>query len=85
MLTKERGGMTEYIPSPREKREALVRDHFLELTALMHQRLARLEGGAVSPEAVRCTELIKQIREEEEGAVTIHRALHQSDAVSVAE
>ena len=36
MLVKRRGGMTEYIPTPKEKREALVRDHFNEVVELPH-------------------------------------------------
>jgi hypothetical protein len=41
VLVTRRGGMTEYIPSPREKREALVRDHFTEVVELLHRYLAR--------------------------------------------
>ena len=43
MIVKRRGGMTEYIPSPQEKREGLVRDHSFNLIENLHHRLSRLE------------------------------------------
>jgi len=39
MIVKRNGGMTEFTPSPREKRESLIRDHVLELVGLLHERL----------------------------------------------
>ena len=41
MIVKRRGGMTEYIPSPQEKREGLVRDHSFNLIENLHHRLSR--------------------------------------------
>ena len=43
MIVKRRGGMTEFIPSPQEKREGLVRDHSFNLIENLHHRLSRLE------------------------------------------
>ena len=41
--------MTEFIPSPQEKREGLIRDHALGLLENLHQRLARLERASGLP------------------------------------
>jgi len=43
MLVNRIGGMTEFIPSPKEKREDLIRDNFLDLIEKLHQRIERLE------------------------------------------
>ena len=77
MLVKRRGGMTEYIPSPREKREALVRDHFTEVVELLHKRLARFEQefGLPEDEAQACVSLLARIREEERQACVLNRRL----------
>ena len=71
MLVKRRGGMTEYIPTPKEKREALVRDHFTEVVELLHKRLVRIERAFELPEeeAEACASLLSRIREEEQSAV----------------
>ena len=77
MLVKKRGGMTEYIPSPREKREALVRDHFTEVIELLDVRLARLEQelGLTDTDAEACTALLVRIREEERRTVRLNNTL----------
>lgn len=43
MIVERRGGMTEFIPSPQEKREGLVRDHPFNLIENLHHRLSQLE------------------------------------------
>ncbi len=77
MLVKQRGGMTEYIPSPREKREALVRDHFTEVAELLHKRLTRLEQefGLPDDEAQACASRLDRIRGEEQRTVRLNREL----------
>ena len=67
MIVKRRGGMTEFIPSPQEKREGLIRDHVLELVRLMHERLCLMEkeAGLAPDEARLCRDLLDQIGEEE--------------------
>ncbi len=44
MITRRQGGLTELIPSPQEKREAVLRDHALDLLANLNARLARVEA-----------------------------------------
>jgi len=80
MLVKRRGGMTEYIPSPREKREALVRDHFTEVVELLHKRLARLEQAFDVPEedAEACASLLARIREEEQHSIQMAREISRT-------
>ena len=85
MLVKRRGGMTEYIPTPREKREALVRDHFTEVVELLHKRLVRLEQAFDLPEedAEACTSLLGRIREEEHRTLLLNRELRTGDVPAV--
>ena len=82
MLVKRRGGMTEYIPSPREKREALVRDHFIEAVELLHKRLRCIEQefGLPVEDAQACASLLERIREEEMDA--IQRTLSMKSSTS---
>ncbi len=81
MIVRRMGGMTEMIPTPREKREAVVRDHVLELLENMHERIGRLERGffIAESEAKEFDRLIERIRREEREA----RAIHPAAAVSV--
>ena len=46
MIVRRKGGLTEFIPSPQEKRDGLIRDHALGLLENLHQRLARLERAS---------------------------------------
>lgn len=84
MLVKRRGGMTEYIPSPREKREALVRDHFTEVVELLHKRLSRLEQAFDLPddEAQACASRLERIREEEHRTVRLNQELQHGEPVA---
>ena len=50
MLIRQGGGMTEFIPSPSEKRDGLIRNHVLELLVNLHGRLVRLEEACGLPE-----------------------------------
>ena len=80
MLMKKRGGMTEYIPSPREKREALVRDHFAQLAELFHGRLTRIEERLGLPDikAASCGDLLEHIRNEEKHTVQLNQELRET-------
>ena len=82
MLVKRRGGMTEYIPTPKEKREALVRDHFTEVVELLHKHLVRLEQAFELPEeeAEVCDSLLSRIREEEQRTLLLSRELRNGEA-----
>lgn len=67
MIVRRRGGMTEFIPSPTEKRDGIIRDHTLGLLENLHRRLERIErrGGLPLDEARQCRELIDHIAAEE--------------------
>jgi len=49
MRVHRRGGMTEFIPSPSEKRDGVIRNHVLDLLANLDQRLRRIEEAAGLP------------------------------------
>ncbi len=46
MLVKQRGGMTEFIPSLKEKRDGVIRNHVLDLLANLDARIRKLESAA---------------------------------------
>ena len=43
MLTKRIAGLTEYIPTPQEKRDGSLRDHALDLLQNLHLRVEMIE------------------------------------------
>jgi hypothetical protein len=43
MIVRRKGGLTEFIPSPQEKREGVLRDYALELLENLDTRLRRIE------------------------------------------
>ncbi len=43
MITRRSGGMTEFIPSPKEKRDGVIRNHVLDLLANLDARLRKIE------------------------------------------
>ncbi len=49
MLVKRRGGMTEFIPSPSEKRDGVIRNHVLDLLVNLDARIRRIEEAAGLP------------------------------------
>ena len=67
MIVRRKGGLTEFIPSPQEKRDGLIRDHALGLLENLHQRLARLERASKLPadEAEAFTALLARMRADE--------------------
>ena len=68
MIIKQNGGMTEFIPSPGEKREALIRNHVFELLANLHERMLIFEDLTHLPcsKAEAFARLFAQIEAEEE-------------------
>ena len=85
MIVKRRGGMCEYIPSPKEKREGLIRDHTLSLMDNLHQRLERLEEelGLPLEEADEFTKALEKIRDDEYRNGEIHNELISKGAVEI--
>lgn len=77
MIVKRRGGMTEYIPSPQEKRDGLVRDHSFNLIENLHHRLSRLEEelGLPLDEAEACTAFLDKMKQDESLNKEIHTSL----------
>jgi hypothetical protein len=43
MITRRSGGMTEFIPSPSEKRDGVIRNHVLDLLANLDSRIRCIE------------------------------------------
>ena len=74
MITRRQGGLTELILSPREKREAVLRDHALDLLANLDTRLGRIEAhlGLSADEARAFRDPMVRIRREETEALRIH-------------
>ena len=55
MIVKRSGGMTEFIPSPKEKRDGVIRNHVLDLLANLDARIRQLEHAAgIPPELADC-------------------------------
>jgi hypothetical protein len=67
LLVKRCGGMTEFIPSPKEKREGVIHNHVLDLLANMDARLRRIEQLADAPSdlAEEFSGALRRIRDEE--------------------
>jgi hypothetical protein len=77
MIVRRQGGLTEFIPSPQEKREGILRDHTLDLLANLDARMQRIEElHGIEPEAAEAfSELMALIRREEIEAGRINREL----------
>ena len=77
MIVRRQGGLTEFIPSPQEKREGILRDHTLDLFANLDARMRRMEElHGIEPEAAEVfSELMALIRREEIEAGRINREL----------
>ncbi|WP_231716349.1 VrlD [Desulfosarcina alkanivorans] len=80
MIVRQQGGLTEFIPSPREKRDGVIRDNALELIANLNARLQRIETELDLPskEAEAFTEIMKRIQQEETETKRINRKLLDS-------
>ena len=77
MIVRQLGGMTEFIPSPQEKREGVIRDHALVLVENLHTRLQRIEEAFGLPltEARQFNELVTRIKQEEDQTQQLNEKL----------
>ena len=77
MIVRRQGGLTEFIPSPQEKREGILRDHALDLLANLDARMRRIEERhGIAPDAAEAfAGLVARIRREEVEARRINREL----------
>ena len=77
MLVKRRGGMTEFIPSPSEKRDGIIRNHVLDLLTNLDARIRQLERAAgISPDlADEFVETIAHIQREEQHVQRLNEEL----------
>lgn len=68
MITRRSGGMIEFIPSPSEKRDGVIRNHVLDLLANLDARLRRIEEAAGLPTSLadEFALAMNRIRQEEE-------------------
>lgn len=77
MIVRRKGGLTEFIPSPREKREDVLRDYALELFENLNTRLQRIEEelgfSLVGSEAF--FNIMARIRKEESETSRINREI----------
>lgn len=84
MIVRRTGGLTEFIPSPQEKRDGLIRDHALGLLENLHQRLARLERASGLPpdEAKAFVALLTRMRADESRNMELHTSLITGETAS---
>lgn len=77
MIVQRKGGLTEFISSPREKREGLIRDHILGLVENLHRRIECLEREAGLPdkESEAFKLLIQRIQNDENRNLELHTSL----------
>lgn len=80
MIVRQQSGLTEFIPSPREKREGVILDYALELMANLNARLQRVETELNLPreETAAFAEIMKRIQQEETETRRINRKLLDS-------
>lgn len=84
MIVRSKGGLTEFIPSPREKREGLIHDHVLELVENLHRRIECLEhkAGLPAKESGAFESLLQRIKNDENRNLELHSSLITSGTVS---
>jgi hypothetical protein len=77
MIVRRKGGLTEFIPSPQEKREGLIRDHILALVESLHRRIERLErvSGLPTKKSEAFAELLRRIRTDENQNLELHNSI----------
>ncbi len=77
MIVRKDGGMTEFIPTPQEKRDGVIRDHALGLIEELHKRVKRIEEAFGLPleEASRFDDLLDRIGREERQASELNRKI----------
>lgn len=83
MIVRQKGGLTEFIPSPQEKREGLIRDHILRLVENLHRRIESLEREAGLPamEAKIFTALFEHMEIDETRNLQLHTSLITSGSM----
>jgi hypothetical protein len=77
MIVRQQGGLTEFIPSPQEKREGVLRDHTLRMLENLDARLKRIEEklGLPLSEAEAFSEVMARIHREEAEARRINEKM----------
>lgn len=77
MITRRSGGMTEFIPSPSEKRDGVIRNHVLDLLANLDARIRRIEEKANLPTdlADKFALAMNRIRQEEQHVQRLNEKL----------
>ena len=77
MIVRRRGGMTEFIPSPTEKRDGIIHDHTLELLENLHRRLERIERlGRLPPDLAQdFSSMQEHLQDEEIRNIALHAEL----------
>ncbi len=83
MIIRRKGGLIEFIPSPREKREGLIRDHVLGLLENLHRRVERLERETGLPveETEDFAALFRRIQTDETRNMKLHADFMTSSSV----
>jgi hypothetical protein len=77
MIVRQQGGLTEFIPSPQEKREGALRDHTLRMLENLDARLKRIEEelGLPLKEAEAFSKVMARIHREEAEARRINEKM----------
>jgi len=77
MIVRQQGGLTEFIPSPQEKREGMLRDHTLRMLDNLDARLKRIEEKLGLPlnEAEAFSKVMARIHKEEAEALRINEKM----------
>jgi hypothetical protein len=77
MIVRKKGGLTEFIPSPREKRESVLQDYAFELLQNLDNRLRRIEEefGLSSVGSEAFSIIMTRIRREESETSRIKREM----------
>ena len=80
MITRRKAGLTEFIPSPKEKREGSLRDHGLDLLVNLDQRVRRIEEGLDLPaeQAKMFSQTMSRVMAGEEEVLRINQKLIES-------
>lgn len=81
MILRQQGGLTEFIPSPQEKREGVLRDYALQLLENLDVRLRRIEKNLGLPlnESGAFSSIMARIRREEAETSRINREMLAND------
>ena len=84
MIVRQKGGLTEFIPSPREKREGVIRDHILGMVENLHRRIERLEHEAGLPdkESEAFAELFNHLMTDEDHNLKLHSSLINGNSLN---